>query len=65
MALFHYIPLHNSPYGKKMFRSNFTLVNTNLKAASMIRLPMHLHIKEKEIKYISNIIFEYFKKQKI
>lgn len=65
MALFHYIPLHSSPYGKKILKSNFILVNTDLKAASMIRLPMHLHIKEREIKHISNIIFEYFKKQKI
>ena len=65
MAIFHYIPLHSSPYGKKLSKTNFTLENTDLKAASIIRLPMHLNIKEREIKHISNIVTEYFKNQKI
>ena len=64
MALFHYIPLHSSPYGKKLLKTNFTLENTDLKAASIIRLPMHLYIKEREIKHISNKVIEFFKKQK-
>jgi len=63
MALFHYIPLHSSPYGKKLSTTNFTLKNTDLKAASIIRLPMHLYIKEREIKHISNKVIEYFKNQ--
>ena len=63
MALFHYIPLHSSPYGKKLSKTNFTLENTDLKAASIIRLPMHLYIKEREIKHISNKVIEYFKNQ--
>ena len=63
MAIFHYIPLHSSPYGKKLSKTNFTLENTDLKAASIIRLPMHLYIKEREIKHISNKVIEYFKNQ--
>lgn len=64
MALFHYIPLHNSPYGKKLLMKNYVLKNTDLKAGSIIRLPMHLYIKERDIKYISNKVIEYFKKGK-
>ena len=62
MALFHYIPLHNSPYGKYHLKTNYNLKNTDLKAGSIIRLPLHLYIKEKDIKYIFSKVIEYLKK---
>jgi dTDP-4-amino-4,6-dideoxygalactose transaminase len=62
MALFHYIPLHNSPYGKKVAKINNNLKFTDLKSKSIIRLPLHLSIKEKDIEKI-RVCFDKFFKQ--
>ena len=64
MALFHYIPLHNSPFGKKLFKIPHNLKNTNSGSASIIRMPMHLYLNKKDIKHISTKVIEFFEKNK-
>ena len=64
MALFHYIPLHSSPFAKKILKNNDNLKITNLKSESIIRMPMHLDIKKKDIMLITNLLTKFFKKPK-
>ena len=65
MALFHYIPLHNSIFGKKVSNSKANLDITDKKASSIIRLPMHMSLKKQEIIFIVNLVEKYFTRKYI
>ncbi|MGA2507469.1 MAG: dTDP-4-amino-4,6-dideoxygalactose transaminase [Chitinispirillaceae bacterium] len=52
-AAFHYIPLHSSPYGKKILQDRYE----NLKVTEdisnrIIRLPIYPDLKKKELEYV-------------
>lgn len=57
-AVFHYIPLHTSPGGKKFGKSLGNLKITNFLSKRIIRLPLYSNLKVSEQK----IIFEKIKK---
>lgn len=61
-AVFHYIPLHNSPAGKKFGRTNGTMVNTEQLTEQIIRLPLWVGIsklqQEMVVKVLSNVLSE-------
>ena len=63
MAVFHYIPLHSSQYGKKVAKKNYNLKLTDLKSKSLIRLPLHLSLKKKNIDKIIVCFDKFFKQQ--
>ncbi len=62
LAIFHYIPLHSSPAGKKYGRSKGKMSVTSLSSETMIRLPLYYGIKEKEVEYVIKSIYDFFKK---
>ena len=64
MAIFHYIPLHNSPYGKKITKNKNKLKVTDLKSSSIIRMPLHLDVKKKDIIRIKNLLANFFDNNK-
>lgn len=45
-SVFHYVPLHNSPAGKKYGRVNGEMLNTENLAERILRLPMWLDLDE-------------------
>ena len=47
----HFVPLHSSPYGRRMSDSP-DLPRTNRLAASLIRLPIYPDLSEQEIDYV-------------
>lgn len=61
-AFIGYVPLHNSPYGKKIF--NKRLYNTEFFSNKIVRLPIHTNIKLKDIDYIEKIFLKFFEKNK-
>ena len=61
-SLFHYIPLHNSKFSKKKFKDINDLKITNLISKSIIRMPIHLSLKKKEVIKIINLLKKYFDK---
>jgi dTDP-4-amino-4,6-dideoxygalactose transaminase len=51
-AVFHYIPLHSSPFGKTLgFKSDDCPVTEKI-SHNLLRLPIHSNITKKEMKYI-------------
>ncbi|MDK2910029.1 MAG: dTDP-4-amino-4,6-dideoxygalactose transaminase [Bacteroidales bacterium] len=54
-AVFHYLPLHQSPFYLK-HNPAVTLPNTERFAASIVRLPFFVGLKEKEIKWICHTV---------
>ncbi|MDI6400551.1 dTDP-4-amino-4,6-dideoxygalactose transaminase [Balneolaceae bacterium ANBcel3] len=62
-ATFHYIPLHNSPYAKKISRGSCTLPATEELAESIIRLPLYPDLATNADKIagrVSEVIHSYF-----
>lgn len=55
-----YVPLHNSPYGKKIF--NKKLYNTEFLSKKVVRLPIHTDIKSSDINYIEKVFLKFFNK---
>lgn len=51
-AVFHYVPLHTSPAGKRLGRSHGTLLNTLALSERLIRLPIWVGITQEQQEFI-------------
>ena len=59
-TVFHYIPLHSSPFGKLKATTKSTMHNTNIISNTLLRLPMHLRLNKKNIGKCTDEIFNFF-----
>ena len=55
-TVFHYIPLHNSPFGKLKTKVKSTIQKTNFISKNLLRLPMHIKLSKKDIIRCTNQI---------
>lgn len=62
LAVFHYVPLHSSKAGKEYGRFYGEDRYTTTESERLIRLPMFYGITDNQIEYISEKIYDYFKK---
>lgn len=51
-TVFHYIPLHSSPYGKKLVKDDNSLPNTDRVSDGLVRLPIFYSMTEDDIKEV-------------
>lgn len=61
LSVFHYIPLHSSPAGKKYCRYVGKMNVTDRVSETLLRLPLFYEITDKEIEYIVDSIKSFFK----
>lgn len=61
-AVFHYIPLHSSPAGKKYGEFCGEDHFTTKESERLIRLPMYYGLEESEIEYVVEKIYEFYKR---
>lgn len=61
-AVFHYVPLHNSPAGLRWGRSSGTLKVVERTAATLLRLPMFLEITDEQIDRVVSAVHEFFRR---
>lgn len=59
-SVFHYIPLHSSPFGKLNAETKSTMHNTNRIANTLLRLPMHLMLSKKNVIEITKKINKFY-----
>jgi dTDP-4-amino-4,6-dideoxygalactose transaminase len=60
-AIFHYLPLHVSPYFKGKFNTNNgELPHANRYGDTLVRLPMYLELSQQEKDFIVGKIFEFY-----
>jgi dTDP-4-amino-4,6-dideoxygalactose transaminase len=59
-TVFHYIPLHSSPFGKLKTTTKSTMHNTNIISNTLLRLPTHLRLNKKNIGKCTDEIFNFF-----
>lgn len=60
MAVFHYIPLHSAPAGKKYTRFNGDDVYTTKESERLLRLPLYYGIKEEEVQKVCDTIKAFY-----
>ena len=60
-AVFHYIPLHSAPAGKKFGRFNGEDKYTTRESERLMRLPMYYGLKDEEVQYIISKVKEFYK----
>lgn len=59
-AVFHYVPLHNSPAGKKYARTSGNLPNTEHLSECLVRLPMWMGLDSKPV---IEAVYYFFEKE--
>ena len=60
-SVFHYIPLHSSPAGKKYGQVSGSMDVTNKVADTLLRLPLFYELNDNQQKRIFNAISDFFK----
>lgn len=60
MSVFHYIPLHSSPAGRKYGKTYGDLKNTNLISDTLVRLPLFYDMTNEDVEFIVNLIYKFF-----
>lgn len=60
-SVFHYIPLHSAPGGKKFGRASGELSITNEMSDRLLRLPLFYEMTNQDVEYISEAIIKFFK----
>lgn len=59
-SVFHYVPLHSSPAGKKLGRATCDMRITNQVADRILRLPLYYGMREKEVARVAETIIKYY-----
>lgn len=62
-AVFHYIPLHSSPMGRKVGRVSNALLNTDRAGDCLMRLPYFIGVAP-EIDRLVDLVYKHFSNQK-
>lgn len=62
LAVFHYVPLHISPAGRKYGVFHGNDVYTTSESDRLVRLPMYYDLSLDDIEFVCNKIAEFFKK---
>lgn len=57
-AIFHYIPLHDSPAGRRFGRVHGSMSVTNATASRILRLPLWIGLHEEEIRLVVEKLLE-------
>ena len=59
-AVFHYIPLHSAPAGRKWGRAAGDMDVTNHVSDTLVRMPLYYGMSEKEMSYVKNATAKWF-----
>jgi len=59
-AVFHYIPLHSSPAGKRYGRASGKLFHTDDLCGRLIRLPLYYEMKDKDVERVVHTIVRFY-----
>lgn len=60
-AIFHYLPLHNSPYYKNLYKTTTTLPWAEKYGDCLIRLPFYVDMSIENVEYIVSSVASFYK----
>lgn len=59
-SAFHYVPLHSSPFAKKILKKIPNLPITNEYSARLLRLPMYADLTKKDLNKVITLMHEFY-----
>lgn len=59
-AVFHYVPLHSSPAGRKYARFHGEDRYTTQESERLVRLPLHYHLSEEDLQRVINGVMRFY-----
>lgn len=62
-AVFHYVPLHSSPAGKRFGRNHGPMDITDRVSDCLLRLPLYVEMQDTDINMVVETIFAFFNKR--
>ncbi len=62
LAVFHYVPLHNSPMGRKLGCDNAELPVTQSVSERLLRLPLYCGLDETDVGFVCDLLDEFLRK---
>ncbi|MDR3125156.1 MAG: dTDP-4-amino-4,6-dideoxygalactose transaminase [Endomicrobium sp.] len=62
LAVFHYVPLHSSPAGKRFGRFHGKDIHTTKESERLLRLPMYYGLSQKNVTKIVDTLYNFYKK---
>lgn len=60
-AVFHYIPLHSSPAGRRLGTVSGSLRNTEELSARLLRLPLYAHLADADSDRVVQVLHDFFR----
>ncbi|MGC8659337.1 MAG: dTDP-4-amino-4,6-dideoxygalactose transaminase [Desulfomonilaceae bacterium] len=60
VAVFHYVPLHSSPAGKRYARASGSLPITNDISSRLLRLPLYYEMEPKDVELVTKAIKKFY-----
>lgn len=61
LAVFHYVPLHSSPFAQTLGLPPTKLPMTEELSARLVRLPMYFDLTDAEVEEIGNIVLDFYR----
>jgi len=62
LAVFHYVPLHNSPMGRKLGCDKVELPVTQSVSERLLRLPLYCGLSEADVGFVCDLLDEFLRK---
>ncbi|OBF18229.1 dTDP-4-amino-4,6-dideoxygalactose transaminase [Mycobacterium kubicae] len=60
LAVFHYVPLHSSPYAASLGLSQMFLPRTDDLSARLLRLPMYFDLRDEEVEEVAHAVLNFY-----
>ncbi len=61
LAVFHYVPLHDSPMGRKLGCDQIELPVTQSVSERLLRLPLYCGLSDSDVEFVCDLIDEFFR----
>ncbi|MDP7720886.1 dTDP-4-amino-4,6-dideoxygalactose transaminase [Mycobacterium sp. TY814] len=61
LAVFHYVPLHSSPYAQQLGLGHVDLPVTDELSARLVRLPMYYDLTDHEVEEVANAVMDFYR----
>jgi dTDP-4-amino-4,6-dideoxygalactose transaminase len=61
LAVFHYVPLHSSPFAQSLGVPQTHLPRTEELSARLLRLPMYFDLTDQEVEEVANVVLDFYR----
>ncbi|KAA1252044.1 dTDP-4-amino-4,6-dideoxygalactose transaminase [Mycobacterium simiae] len=60
LAVFHYVPLHSSPFAHSLGMPQRNLPRTDELSARLVRLPMYFDLSDQDVEEVASIVLDFY-----